>query len=239
MSSWDRTAAAAAGAELERAAPAELLRWAMEQFQAPSLAMACGFGAEGMALLDFCSELGRYPRVFTLDTGRLPQQTYDLMERARRRYPDAAVQVYCPDASDLEDMVARRGPNLFYENVESRKLCCEIRKVRPLRRALHGCRAWITGLRRAHSEGRAQIGKVEWDETNSLVKINPLADWTDEQLWRRVREKDIPYNTLHDLGYPSVGCDPCTRPVQPGEDPRAGRWWWESDTQKECGLHRR
>jgi thioredoxin-dependent adenylylsulfate APS reductase len=213
----------------------EMLAWALSRFH-PALALASSFGAEDMVLLDMLSRIGPRVRVFTLDTGRLPQETYDLMEIARARY--GPIEVYAPEASEVEAMVGAHGPNLFYRSVELRKLCCAVRKVQPLRRALAGLDAWIAGLRREQGPTRAAVAKVEMDSANGgLVKVNPLADWTWEDVWRYIREHDVPYNALHDRGYPSIGCAPCTRAVQPGEDPRAGRWWWEQVTAKECGLH--
>lgn len=224
--------------ELESLPAAELLRWAFDHFDRKSLVFACSFGVEDMALLDVCDELGRFPRVISLDTGRLPQETHDLVDRARKRYPTAGIEVLSPDAGEVEDMVRVHGQNLFYTDVGCRKLCCDIRKVRPLRRALAGAGAWITGLRRAQSADRASVPKAQHDPVFGLLKLSPLADWTDEQIWERVRGRNVPYNALHDAGYPSIGCEPCTRAVKPGEDARAGRWWWELPTAaKECGLH--
>jgi phosphoadenosine phosphosulfate reductase len=134
-------------------------------------------------------------------------------------------------------MVEQHGMNLFYHSVENRKLCCGIRKMEPLRRALSGLDAWITGLRREQSVTRTAVHKIEWDEGNTLVKVNPLVDWTHDEVWTYIRAHNVPYNALHDRGYPSIGCGPCTRAVQPGEHERAGRWWWEHPESKECGLH--
>jgi phosphoadenosine phosphosulfate reductase len=211
----------------------ELLRWAMDCYR-DQLALACSFGAEDMVLIDLLSQVTSAPRVFTLDTGRLPQETYEVMHQVEKRY-NLRLEVYFPDRDKVEEMVKRSGINLFYDSVENRKLCCHVRKVAPLQRALSGLSAWITGLRRQQSEFRSGLRKVEAD-TNGLVKISPLADWSQEEIWRYIREKGLPYNKLHDLNYPSIGCAPCTRPVQPGEDARSGRWWWES-SHKECGLH--
>jgi phosphoadenosine phosphosulfate reductase len=147
------------------------------------------------------------------------------------------INIYHPHNEDVENMVNSKGVNLFYESVENRKLCCHVRKIVPLQRALQGKKAWITGLRRQQSVTRTDLQVVEWDETHQLFKINPLLDWTEEQLWAFIKEKNIPYNTLHDQGFPSIGCQPCTRAVQADEDLRAGRWWWELPESKECGLH--
>lgn len=217
-------------------APAEeILAWAAQVFH-PRIGFASSFGAEDMVLLDMLSRLHPRPKVFTLDTGRLPQETYDLMEVARARY--GAIEIYAPEAARVEEIVAEHGPNLFYRSIELRKLCCHVRKIEPLRRALDGLDAWITGLRREQAPTRTAIRHVDLDQANgNRVKVNPLADWTGDDVWNYIRAHDVPYNALHDRGFPSIGCAPCTRAVRPGEDPRAGRWWWEQPDQKECGLH--
>lgn len=173
--------------------------------------------------------------IFTLDTGRLFQETYDILDKtlARYKYP---VRVYFPEKERVEALVTQKGPNSFYESVENRKECCFIRKVEPLNRALQGARVWITGLRAEQSENRQQLSFAEWDESRQLWKLNPLLDWTYDQMIAFIQEKNIPYNSLHDKGFTSIGCAPCTRAIAPGEDIRAGRWWWEA-SQKECGLH--
>jgi len=221
----------------EEKSPQEILGWALEAFS-PSIALASSFGAEDVVLIDMISRLRPRGRVFTLDTGRLPQETYDLMEAIRERY-QLEIEVYSPDTGVVEKMVREQGPNLFYRSIELRKFCCDVRKVEPLKRALSELRAWITGLRRDQAVTRSDIRKVEVDQDHGgILKINPIADWTWEEVWSYIRAHDIPYNKLHDQGYPSIGCAPCTRAVQPGEDLRAGRWWWELDPdKKECGLH--
>lgn len=229
----------AEGAAQENKTAEELLAWSLERFPAPGLALASSFGAEDVVLIDMLAGLGRFPRVVSLDTGRLPPQTYEVIERVRERY-GAAVELVCPDPRELEPLVAEHGPNLFYRSVELRRECCRVRKLEPLKRALAGCTAWLTGLRREQAPSRADVRKAAWDGELGLVKLSPLADWSEADVWRRIRERSIPYNTLHDEGYPSIGCAPCTRAVAPGEDSRAGRWWWESArTPKECGLHKR
>ena len=175
--------------------------------------------------------------IFTLDTGRLPEETLSLIERTRERY-GVTIDVYAPDTRALEAFVGENGVNAFYRSVELRKSCCAIRKTEPLKRALAGKGAWITGLRRTQSASRQEVAVEEFDPVHGLPKFNPLADWTSEEVWQYLRAYDVPYNPLHDRGYPSIGCAPCTRAVQPGEDPRAGRWWWEASEHKECGLHR-
>ena len=221
----------------ESLATPDLLRWALDQFH-PRIALSCSFGApEGMILLDMLSRLEPTSRVFTLDTGRIPQATYDLMDRVRDRY-DRRIEVLFPEASAVEGMVREQGMNLFYESVEKRQLCCRIRKVEPLRRYLGELDAWFSGLRRDQGVTRTEIRKVELDDTHGgIVKVNPLADWTAEDVWKYVRAHDVPVNRLHVAGYPSVGCEPCSRAIQAGEDPRAGRWWWENPETKECGIH--
>jgi thioredoxin-dependent adenylylsulfate APS reductase len=215
----------------------EILTWAIKNF-APRLVLSCSFGArEGMVLLDMMQRIDPASRVFTLDTGRLPQETYDLMDRVRDRY-DTQVEVVFPRAADVEEMVREKGLNLFYESVEKRQRCCRIRKVEPLSRYLADVDAWVSGLRRDQNVTRADTPKVEIDETHGgIVKLNPIADWTEEQVDAYVSEHNIPVNRLHGEGYPSVGCAPCSRAISPGDDPRAGRWWWENPETRECGIH--
>ena len=198
-------------------------------------AFACSFGAEDMVLLDLISKVARKIEIFTLDTGRLPEETHALLDRVRDHYP-VPVRVYFPDSDQVETWVEQNGINAFYRSAAQRKQCCHIRKVVPLGRALTGKRAWLTGLRREQSTDRQALQLKEWDEENELAKFNPLLDWSLDDVWSYIRSNKVPYNALHDRGYPSIGCAPCTRAVEPGQDIRAGRWWWE-DTNKECGLH--
>ncbi|MFQ5519958.1 MAG: phosphoadenylyl-sulfate reductase [Candidatus Methylomirabilia bacterium] len=223
--------------ELESKTAQETLSWALAEFH-PRIALAASFGAEDVVIIDMLMELDPKVRVFTLDTGRLPAETYGLVEAIRERYGLAA-EVYFPQAETVEAMVREHGVNLFYKSMENRKLCCGVRKVEPLGRALAGLDAWITGLRREQGVTRTLVRKVEVDpDSGRIVKVNPLADWTWDQVWAYIRARNVPYNALHDRGYPSIGCAPCTRAVKPGEDLRAGRWWWERNTAaKECGLH--
>jgi phosphoadenosine phosphosulfate reductase len=207
----------------------------IERTQSPT-AYACSFGAEDMVLLDAIALHARTIEVFTLDTGRLPEETQALLEAVRDKYP-IAIRTYFPDAEAVQAWVEQNGPNAFYKSVAQRQQCCNIRKVEPLRRAIAGKKSWITGLRREQSAARRTLEREAWDDANGLVKINPLLDWTYDEVWNYIREHDVPYNALHDRGYPSIGCAPCTRAVEPGEDIRAGRWWWET-TSKECGLHK-
>ncbi len=200
------------------------------------VAFASSLGAEDMVVADaiFTAELPI--AVFTLDTGRLPRETLDLLERMRGRY-SREVEIFRPGADEVAGYVSAHGANALYESVELRKKCCHIRKVEPLARALAGRDAWVTGLRRAQSVTRTDLPLREFDATHGLVKFNPLADWSEEEVWAYIRDREVPYNALHDRGYPSIGCDPCTRAIRPGEDVRAGRWWWESKDNKECGIH--
>lgn len=201
-------------------------------------ALASSLGAEDMALLDLIAGAELPVTVFTLDTGRLPQETHDLLQRVRQRYP-VPIAVFTPESADVERYVAAHGTNGFYDSVALRQECCHLRKVKPLNRALAGKRAWITGLRRAQSAGRSAIAFKEWDAEHEMQKFNPLADWSDSDVAIYLADHDVPLNALHAQGYPSIGCAPCTRAVAPGEDSRAGRWWWENPEFNECGLHPR
>ena len=219
--------------------PAErVLDWGFRQF-APRIALSASFGSrEGMVILHLMHKLDPdRARVFTIDTGRLPQETYNLMDRVRDRY-GIEVEVFNPDARQLEQMVRRKGLNLFYESVENRQLCCGVRKVEPLGRALAELDAWITGLRPGQSVTREGVRAVEIDEVHGgRIKLNPLATWSRDQVATYVRENNVPVNALHAQGYPSVGCAPCSRAIGPNEDERAGRWWWENPESRECGIH--
>jgi phosphoadenosine phosphosulfate reductase len=195
------------------------------------------FQAESSVIIDMASKINRSVRVVTLDTGRLPQQTYDMIDRIRDRYA-IEVQVVAPDAAEIGELVGRNGVNLFYQSPALRRLCCEVRKSRPLARALTGYDAWVTGLRRQQAETRSQTAVVAPDlEHEGLTKIAPLAKWSRDQVWGYIRENGLPYHALYDAGYTSIGCAPCTRATSANEDERAGRWWWEQGENKECGLH--
>lgn len=193
-------------------------------------------GAEDQVITHMLSQTGKPVDLFTLDTGRLFYETYELLERTNRRYK-LGIRVLFPDTSKTEAMVAAQGINLFYHSVENRKYCCRLRKTEPLRRGLDKHEIWITGLRREQSPTRDQLKLAEWDATHQIIKVNPLLNWSEDALWDYIRTHDIPYNPLHDQGYPSIGCQPCTRAVLPGENIRSGRWWWEQPETKECGLH--
>ncbi len=203
------------------------------------IGFASSMGAEDQVLTDLIQKTNSQTKVFTLDTGRLPDETYDLIDQTRNRYPDLRLQVYFPRPDNVEMMVAEKGVNLFYESIADRKLCCFYRKVEPLRRALQGLDGWITGLRREQSVTRQQLKLVEFDEDNALLKINPLIHWTEDEVWKYLRQNRVPYNRLHDSNYSSIGCAPCTRAVPQGGALRDGRWWWENPEHKECGLHRK
>ncbi|MBI3324310.1 MAG: phosphoadenylyl-sulfate reductase [Candidatus Omnitrophica bacterium] len=221
---------------LESKSAEEIVKWALDTFH-PKIALASSFGAEDVVLIDMLVAANPKARIFTLDTGRLNQETYDVMDKIRDKYK-VTLEVFFPKHDAVEQMVRERGLNLFYQSIENRKLCCGIRKVEPLNRALATVAAWITGLRRDQVVTRSAVKKVDIDaDHGGIVKINPLADWTWDQVMVYVKSRGVPYNVLHDLGYPSIGCAPCTRAIKPGEDFRAGRWWWEKPEQKECGLH--
>ena len=225
-------------AALDELSAQGVLEWAVKTF-APRIALASSFGAEDIVLIDMLTRIDRNARIFALDTGRLHGETYAVIEAIRERY-GIGIEVLSPRPDAVEAMVREHGVNLFYRSVENRKACCRVRKVEPLGRALAGLDAWITGLRREQAVTRERARKVEIDtDHDGLVKVNPLADWSWGEVWAYIRAHDVPYNALHDQGYPSIGCAPCTRPVTPGEDLRAGRWWWEQDAAKECGLHSR
>lgn len=200
------------------------------------VALASSLAAEDMVLTHAILDGGLPIEIFTLDTGRLNAETVAMIDRIAGRY-GRAIGVVRPDPAAVEEYVAAHGPNAFYESVDLRKACCEIRKVAPLRRVLAGRSAWITGQRREQAVTRGELPLDEPDPVFGLHKYNPLALWTQEEVWAAIRALDIPYNPLHDRGYPSIGCEPCTRAIRPGEDLRAGRWWWESSDSKECGLH--
>jgi len=217
----------------EQATAGEILSWAIETY-GDGFAVSTSFQSEGMVIVDMVARLVTNPRIFTLDTGRLPAETYRMIEAVRLRY-SVSVEVVCPDAAEVESMVALHGPNLFFRATAMRMLCCNIRKVRPLDRKLKELKAWAVGLRRAQSDSRAEVRKVDLEA--APVKISPLADWTAEQVEEYIRRNDVPRHPLYARGYTSIGCDPCTRAVEPGEGERAGRWWWEQDVDKECGIH--
>jgi phosphoadenosine phosphosulfate reductase len=200
---------------------------------------ANSLGAEDMVLTDLIAKYQPDIAMFSLDTGRLPQETYDLMQAVRQHYPALRLEVYFPERAAVEGYVAEHGANGFYDSVDARKRCCHARKVEPLKRALQGKKAWITGMRRDQAASHAGLEISAFDADNGLQKFNPLLDWHNADVWEYLRANGVPYNALHDRFYPSIGCAPCTRALSVGEDIRAGRWWWETEggDAKECGLH--
>lgn len=203
-----------------------------------NICYANSLGSESVVLTDLIWERVPEIEIFTIDTGRLFPETYDLLDRIQQRYGHA-LRVYYPDAGDLEDWVGKHGINGFRDGLAQRQSCCGLRKVGPFKRAVAGRGAWVTGIRRGQSASRALSPPVEWDSTYGLYKVSPLLDWSEKDIWDYIRKKRLPYNSLHDSGFPSIGCAPCTRAVQPGDDPRSGRWWWERADSRECGLHPR
>lgn len=233
---WNPKEASRISEQLESKDAKEVLRWGVERFF-PKIAFSSSFGAEDVVVIDLLSRIKPQAAIFTLDTGRLPEETYEVMDRIRERYGVKIVS-YFPQREAVERLEREKGFYSFRQSVENRKECCGIRKVEPLNRALSGLEAWITGLRREQALTRTRLEKVEADlGRGGIAKLNPLADWTTEQVWDHIRKNNVPYNKLHDLGFPSIGCAPCTRAVRPGEELRAGRWWWELPEHKECGLH--
>ena len=215
----------------------ELLSYLINK-ESKDLAFATSLGIEDQVITDMISSLDSSIRIFVLDTGRLFPETYDLIERTNSRY-NIKIEIFFPNAESVENMVNKKGINLFYNSVENRQLCCRIRKIEPLKRALKDVKIWITGLRNEHSVSRAESSRIEWDDTNHLIKVNPLIDWKEKNVWDYINKKNIPFSSLYNKGFKSIGCQPCTRAVDLGESPRAGRWWWENNENKECGLHRR
>ena len=211
----------------------DLLSWASHSY-GPSLAICTSFQAEGMVIVDMAARLNREVRVVTVDTGRMPEETYQMIDMVRSRY-GIAVETVLPDAAEVEEMVRQHGTNLFYREVPQRLLCCQVRKVRPLERKLKEFRAWAVGLRRSQSRDRAAVPKIE--ETDGRLKLSPLADWSRDQVEDYSRRHDVPRHPLYERGYTSIGCAPCTRATDAGENERAGRWWWEAEAPKECGIH--
>jgi len=223
--------------ELQNYSAEDILRYCVEKLNA-KICFATSLGAEDQVISSMIYE-GKLEQidVFTLDTGRMFQETYDVLERTIARYKKS-IEVVFPDKKEVEDLVNAKGINLFYQSIENRKACCQIRKTNPLQRKLANYDAWIVGLRREQSITRSDLQIVEWDEMHSMIKINPLYNWTEKEVWERIKSKQIPYNKLHNQGFPSIGCAPCTRAIEKGEDIRSGRWWWELPEQKECGLHK-
>ncbi|MDR2774551.1 MAG: phosphoadenylyl-sulfate reductase [Tannerella sp.] len=217
--------------------PEEILDYFLHAY-GNRIALASSLGLEDQMLTDMMLKTDRSARIFTIDTGRLFPETYSLIDKTNMNY-GIRMEIYFPENRPVERYVRANGINAFYESMEKRKECCRIRKIEPLTRALSTLDVWICGLRQEQSVTRTGVQVVEWDETNELVKINPLAYCSEQEVWKYIKTNRVPYNILHDRGFPSIGCCPCTRAVKPGEDIRAGRWWWENPEYKECGLHRR
>lgn len=215
--------------------PVEALTFLSQKFEG-QITFSTSFGWEDQVITDLIFANDIPVRVFTLETGRLFPETYYVWNRTLENY-QKPIHAYHPDAAALEDMVSEKGPNSFYESVENRKQCCFIRKIVPLKRALKGNKCWVTGIRAEQSLNRTEMSNLEWDEENQLIKFHPVFYWSLDEVKAYIRKNNIVYNTLHDKGFPSIGCAPCTRAVQEGEDFRAGRWWWEDQSKKECGLH--
>jgi phosphoadenosine phosphosulfate reductase len=215
----------------------EVLRRVINNFEG-KIGFSTSLGLEDQAITQMLAGIDPEVYIFTLDTGRMFPETYDLLEVTQQRYK-VKIQVFFPEKNEVEEMVKRKGINLFYESIENRKLCCNVRKIQPLKRALKDVDLWISGLRREQSVTREDLALVEWDTLNQKIKLNPLIDWKSENLLEYISLNKIPYNPMHDHGFPSIGCQPCTRAIEPGEDIRAGRWWWENPDMKECGLHKK
>jgi phosphoadenosine phosphosulfate reductase len=214
----------------------EIIKFSAESFGS-RITLASSLGEEDQVITDIIAKIAPSIEIFTLDTGRLYQESYDLLAKTQKKYHNLRFKVYFPDAKAVEEMVQAKGINLFYESIDNRKMCCGVRKIEPLKRALADVDAWIVGLRREQAVTRTAIEVFEWDQVNQKIKINPLADWTLDQVRHYIKEHGVDVNPLHAQGFLSIGCAPCTRAVKPGEDIRAGRWWWEQPEQKECGLH--
>ena len=217
--------------------PQALLEWALDEF-GQGIAISTAFQIDGSVLIDMAYAIDPAVRVFSIDTGRLPEETLAFAEALRERYPGLNLELLEPDPGHVRRLVERKGPDLFRTSVEDRLLCCNVRKVQPLTRQLDGLDAWITGLRRDQWATRTNIRKVEIDHDHgAIVKLNPLAEWTGRQVWGYLHENEVPVHPLYAKGFTSIGCAPCTRAIEPGEDERAGRWWWETNAPKECGMH--
>ena len=222
--------------QFEKSLPEEVLGFFLNEYRG-RIALASSMGAEDQVLTAMISAIDKTTRIFTLDTGRLFPETYDLIDKTNQFF-GISIEVFFPDHTMVEQMVTKKGVNLFYHSIENRKECCHVRKIEPLKRAFSNLDIWVCGLRKDQSITRFNSRMIEWDEPNGLIKLNPLINWTEKQVWEYIKQHQIPYNSLHDQGFPSIGCQPCTRAIKPGEDIRAGRWWLEQPEHKECGLHK-
>ncbi len=223
--------------KLKNSSTQEIIEFFINEYK-EKIALASSLGAEDQVLTDMIFKTDNTARVFTLDTGRLNPETYDVMDATNLKY-SVKLEVYFPKSQEVQNLYATQGVNGHYESIENRKRCCNIRKIEPLKRALEGLEVWITGLRSAQSITREEMKLVEWDEGFNLIKVNPLINWCEKEVWDYIKTNHVPYNKLHDQGFPSIGCAPCTRAIKDGEDVRAGRWWWENPEHKECGLHKK
>ena len=223
--------------ELANKTTQEVVKYFLTHYKYSS-ALSSSLAVEDQVLTDIILKKYKSAKIFTLDTGRLHPETYDVMDATNLKY-NIKIDVYFPNETDVQQLYKTQGVNGQYESIENRKTCCGIRKIEPLKRALKGLDIWFTGLRAAQSVTRTDIKLVEWDAGFNLIKVNALIDWNEDDVWNYIKENKIPYNKLHDKGFPSIGCAPCTRAVKDGEDIRAGRWWWENPEHKECGLHKK
>jgi phosphoadenosine phosphosulfate reductase len=223
--------------KFENAKAEEVIRFFLEKYKG-RIALSSSLGLEDQVLTDMVLKADPSARIFTLDTGRLFPETYDLIDCTNKKY-GTRIEVFFPERENVEKFVKDEGVNAFYNSIEARKHCCYVRKLEPLKRAFAGLDVWICGLRHEQSVTRIFNQMVDYDQDNGIIKLNPLISWKESDVWEYIKKHDIPYNVLHDKGFPSIGCQPCTRAIQPGEDIRAGRWWWETPEHKECGLHNR
>ena len=222
--------------ELENKSTQEVVEFFFKNFE--KVALSSSLAAEDQVLTDLMLKENKNATIFTLDTGRLHPETYDVMDATNLKY-GVKIDVFFPLNEKVQELYQTQGINGHYESIENRKNCCNIRKIEPLKRALRGLDVWITGLRAAQSVTRVDMPLVEWDENFKVIKVNPLINWQEKDVWDYIKENRVPYNKLHDKGFPSIGCAPCTRAIKDGEDIRAGRWWWENPEHKECGLHKK
>ncbi|WP_415398313.1 phosphoadenylyl-sulfate reductase [Sulfurimonas sp. CS5] len=221
--------------EFNNSSTLEVLEFLLRETK-QKVALSSSFGAEDQVLTDMMIRIDKRANIFTLDTGRLPDETYSVMHETNLKY-NIKVKVFFPKATDIEDLYKRQGINGFYDSIWNRKSCCAVRKIAPLKRALKSVDFWVTGLRSSQSVTREDMKLFEFDEANNVIKVSPLKDWSEQDIWAYIKSYKVPYNKLHKLGYPSIGCAPCTRAVREGGDIRSGRWWWENPEHKECGLH--
>ncbi len=221
--------------QFDKSSSEQILKWASDKF-AGKIIFSTALGPEAQVILDIMVKNSINIQIFTLDTGRLFNDTYELIAKTEEKY-NTKIQVYFPKHEDVENMIKEQGINLFYKNQSNRKQCCYVRKIIPLERAMYGYDSWICGLRKGQSITRETVRCIEWDKKHQMIKINPLANWSEEEVWNYIRKHDVPYNKLHENGFKSIGCSCCTRKVKDGEHSRSGRWWWEPEDKKECGLH--